>query len=319
LKNRTPSNTAPARLGALALAAAAVLALAACQKKEAPATQVAAKVNGDEITVHQVEFAMRQQRGLRPEQADAASRMVLDRLIDQQLEVQKAEQMKLDRDPQVVQTLEALRREVLARKYLETITEQAGKPSDADVKNYYDGHAAMFAERKAFTFQRVDIQAPPERRAEVVDKAQSAQSASELTDWLKAQKLVFNTSPMSTESEKLPPAILEKVAKLKDGQSIALPVGMGVAVLTLQSAQPAPKTLDEARPQIEQQLSAETRRNTMSNAAKDLRKEAKIEYKGKFAEGAASAPAAGASAMTAPTPPSAPAVVASGPASGATK
>jgi EpsD family peptidyl-prolyl cis-trans isomerase len=319
LKNRTPSITAPARLGALALAAAAILALAACQKKEAAATQAAAKVNGDEITVQQIEFAMRQQRGLRPDQADAASRMVLDRLIDQQLEVQKAEQMKLDRDPQVVQTLEALRREVLARKYIETITEQAAKPSAADVKNFYDGHAAMFAERKAFTFQRVDIQAPPERRAAIVDKAQSTQSASELTDWLKAQKLMFNTSPMSTESEKLPPAILEKVSKLKEGQSIALPVGMGVAVLTLQAVKPAPKTLEEARPQIEQQLSAETRRNAMSNAAKDLRKDAKIEYKGKFAEGPASVPAPGASAAMPSAAPSAPAVAASGAASGAAK
>jgi EpsD family peptidyl-prolyl cis-trans isomerase len=307
LKNRTPSSNVPARLGALALAAAAALALAACQKKETAAheashdaTEVVAKVNADEITTQQMAFAMRQQRGMRPDQADAASRMVLDRLIDQQLEVQKAEEMKLDRDPQVVQTLEALRREVLARKYLEVLTEKAGKPSDADIKSFYDGHATMFAERKAYTFQRLDIQAPQERRAEIVDKAQSAQSAKALADWLKAQKLVFNTSPMNTESERLPPAILEKVSKLKEGQSIALPVGMGVAVLTLQEVKPAPKSLEEARPQIEQQLSAEARRNAMSNAAKDLRKDAKIEYKGKFAEAAASVPAIGASAVIAP-------------------
>ena len=298
-------------------AAIAAFALAACQKKEAGATQVAAKVNGDEITVHQIEFALRQQRNLRPEQADAASRAALDRLIDQQLEVQKAEQMKLDRDPQVVQTLEAVRREVLARKYLETISEQAGKPSDADIKNYYDGHAAMYADRKIYTFQRLNIQAPPERRPEIVAKAESAQTAAELTDWLKAKNVKYTSNPMTAESDRLPPQLLEKVVKLKEGQSIALPVGMGVAALTLQSMQPAPKTLETARAQIEQQLGAETRRNAMSNAAKDLRKDAKIEYKGKFAESPASAAAQGASAAMA-TAASTPAA-ASAPAAGASK
>jgi len=326
---RTPSISRRSRLGALAIVATAVLALAACQKKEAgapqaaaaasqAATQVAAKVNGDEITVHQLEFAMRQQRNMRGDQSDAASRMMLDRLIDQQLEVQKAEAMKLDRDPQVLQTLEAVRREILSRKYLETISEQAAKPSDADIKNYYDGHASQFAERKSYTFQRLDIQAPPERRADVVAKAESAKTAAELTGWLNAQKLKFTSNPMTAESDRLPPQLLEKVSKLKDGESIALPVGMGVAALTLQSAQPAPKTLEQARPQIEQQLGAETRRNAMSNAAKDLRKDAKIEYKGKFAESPASAPVSGASAVMAPVASSAPAT-ASAPAAGASK
>jgi EpsD family peptidyl-prolyl cis-trans isomerase len=322
---RIPSNSRRSRLGALALAATAVLVLAACQKKETGAAQVAAqvaaKVNGDEITVHQVEFAMRQQRSLRGEPSEAASRMTLDRLIDQQLEAQKAEAMKLDRDPQVVQALEAVRREILARKYLETIAEQAGKPSEADVKNYYDAHASQFAERKSYTFQRVDIQAPPERRSEVIDKAQSAKTGAELTDWLKAQKLKFSTNPMTAESDRLPPALMEKISKLKEGQSIALPVGVGVAALTLQSSQPAPKSLEAARPQIEQQLAAETRSNTMRNAAKDLRKDAKIEYKGKFAPGAASAPSspsAGASRAAAPVADGA-STAASAPASGASK
>src|SRR6185369_11406481 len=228
---RTPSLSRRSRLGAAALVAMAVLALAACQKKDAGAgaatdpSQVAAKVNDDEITVHQIEAAMHRQRNFRPDQSDAASRMMLDRLIDQQLEMQKAVQMKLDRDPQVVQALEAARREILAGKYLETITEQAAKPSDAEIKAFYDGHATMFADRKSFTFQRLDIQAPPERRSAIVEKAESTKTAAELTDWLKAQKLEFKTSPMTTESEKLPPALLERIVKLKEGQSIALPVG----------------------------------------------------------------------------------------------
>ena len=83
--------------------------LAACGEKRDPgASQSAARVNKDEITVHEINFVLQQQRNLRPEQADAAAKQILERLIDQQLALQKAEEGKLDRDPRVVQQLEAV-------------------------------------------------------------------------------------------------------------------------------------------------------------------------------------------------------------------
>src|SRR5687768_11230398 len=105
-----------------AVAIAAVLVLAACgDKKDKPATQTAARVNKEEVTVHQINYLLQQQRGLRPEQADAASKQMLERLIDQELALQKANDLKLDRDPQVVQQLEAARRDIVSRAYFEKV------------------------------------------------------------------------------------------------------------------------------------------------------------------------------------------------------
>src|SRR4051812_48453470 len=109
-------------LGALALAlAVAATLLVGCgdKKKDKAATQTAAKVNKEEITVHQINFLLAQQRALPPEQAASANRAVLERLIDQELTLQKASDQKLDRDPRVVQQLEAARREIISRAYLE--------------------------------------------------------------------------------------------------------------------------------------------------------------------------------------------------------
>ena len=310
---RSDKKSATVRVAFLAVAAAATLVLAACGAKKEGATQVAAKVNGDEITVHQINFALQQQRNLRPEQAEGAQRQLLERLIDQQLAVQNAEKLKLDRDPQTVQMLEASRREILARRYIESIAEKAGKPSDDEVKKYYDAHPALFAQRKVYTLQRVDVSAAPDKRADVAAHAESAKTATEFTDWLKAQDIKFSTNPMTQAAEALPLQIVDKVAALKEGQSMPLPQQFGVSVLTLVSAQAAPKTFEESRAPIEQFLSVDARRTAVTAATKNLRDGAKIEYQGKFA---ASAPAAGTpapqAAPTATTPPQPAASPASG-------
>src|SRR5882757_1096990 len=134
----------------LAAIIAAALLLAGCgdkKDKDKPASQTAAKVNKEEITVHQINFVLQQQRGLAPEQAASASKVALERLIDQEVALQKAQEQKLDRDPRVVQQLEAARREVIARAYVDKIAAGAPKPSAAEIKAYYGAHPALFSER----------------------------------------------------------------------------------------------------------------------------------------------------------------------------
>jgi len=219
--------------------------------------------------------------------------------------VQNAEKLKLDRDPQTVQMLEAARRDILARRYIESVAEKVGKPSEDDVKKYFDAHPALFADRKIYTFQRVDVTTTPDKRADVVAHAESAKTGAELTDWLKAQDIKFNATPMTQPAEALPLTIVDKVAALKEGQSLALPQQFGVSVLVLTSAQSQPKSLQDARGPIEQFLSVDGRRTAITTATKGLREGAKIEYVGQFA---ASAPAAGESApVSAPAPVTAPA------------
>ena len=151
---------------------AAVLVLAACGgSRTRPASQTAAKVNKDEITVHQINFVLQQQRNLRPEQADAASKQILERLIDQQLAVQKADDLKLDRDPRVVQQLEAAHREILARAYLERVGEAATKPTPEEIKKYYDDKPALFKDRRIYSIQEIAIEAKPEQVQALRDQA----------------------------------------------------------------------------------------------------------------------------------------------------
>jgi len=299
-----------ARLGAVALAAMAVVVLSGCgPKKDAAATDGAdlvAKVNGDELSAGQLTLALQKQRGMRPDAGDAASKQVLDDLINEQIVAQKAIAAKLDKDPKVIQQIEAARRDILARRFIEAAAETTGKPTDEAVQKFYDARPALFAQRKVFTLQRMDIQAPDERRTEVDAHVQSLKSPAELADWLKSQKLTFTSKQEQDASEQLPLPVLDKLATLKDGESTVVPSQFGVSALTLVSSASAPKSLADARPSIEQFLANQGRREMIMNLQKTIRDGAKVEYLGRFAalapagDAAVAVPAAPAASIAAP-------------------
>ena len=301
---RSEKMTHRARIGAVALAAMAVTLLAACgQKKDvAPGdagSEVVAKVNGDELTAAQLTIALQKQRGMRPDAGEAASKDTLDQLINEQIVLQKAITAKLDKDPKVIAQIEAARRDILARRFIESAAETTGKPADDAVQKFYDSRPTLFAQRKVFTLQRLDIQAPEERRTEVDAHVQSLKTSAELTDWLKAQKLQVTTKQEQDASEQLPPNVLEKLSAMKDGESMVVPSQFGVSALTLVSSASAPKTLADARPAIEQFLANQGRREFLMNLQKTIRDGAKVEYLGRFA---ALTPAGGDAARPVPAP-----------------
>ena len=206
---------------AMAVAVAATL-LVGCgdKKKDKAATQTAAKVNKEEITVHQINFVLAQQRAIPPEQAASASRVVLERLIDQELALQKADDQKLDRDPRVVQQIEAARREIIARAYLEKIGEGAPKPTPAEVAAYYEAHPALFKERRVYSLQEVAIEAPPEQVEALKKTLASSKTFVEFVDYLKANNIRFAGNEAVRAAEQLPLASVDQFAKMKDGQAI---------------------------------------------------------------------------------------------------
>ena len=303
-----------ARQGGLAtrrcLAVLAVVSLAlvaGCgDKKEKGASQTAVKVNKDEITVHQINFVLQQQRGLKPEQADAASKQILERLIDQQLALQRADDLKVDRDPRVVQMLEAARRDVLARAYVEKISEAAVKPTAEEVKKYYEEKPALFKDRRIYSIQEIGIEAKPEQLPDLREKLAAAKDINAFVEYLKTAGYRFNGNQAVRAAEQLPLASLDAFAKMKDGQAAIVPAPNGAQVIVLAGSRSQPVTEEQARPAIEQFLLNDRKRKLIEEDTKALRAAAKIQYVGKFAEAAASAPAAvdaaAPAAATAPAP-----------------
>lgn len=311
---------------AIALATLGALALTGCGDDKKIATQVAAKVNKEEISVHQINNVLSRGGNLPPEQMKAASRQVLERLLDQEVLVQKAVEKKLDRDPKTMQAIESARRDILSRAYMESVSAALSKPTPSEVGEFYAKRPELFSERRLYNLQEMTI---PGKPAELLPKLQEqlgkAKAFADVAVWLKNQGIAFNGNATTKAAEQLPLELLPRFHQMKDGQIAVVPSNDGVLVVQLVASRGAPIDQKAATPYIEQFLMNQKRIEASNRELKQLRDQAKIEYLGDFAKSDATpqagkttpvtsvAPAAPVTARTAnpaPVPASAAAVAA---------
>lgn len=281
----------------LALVPALIVAALAtgCGDDKNKATQAAARVNGQEVTVHQINLVLERQQGLKPEQADAASRQILEGLIDQEVAVQKAEEAKLDRDPKIVQLLDATRRGLLARAYYDRASSSAvGTPSTEEVRKYFDANPGLFGQRRVYMLQEFSIQGDAAQTKDLQAKLQATDSAQQFGEILKGAGLKFGVNQVTQPAESLPLALVSRINALKDGQALYEQVPGGMKAILVVASRPQPLTFDQAKPLIERFLTESKRAEWLKTHTKELRTAAKVEYLGKFAEKPASAPASSA-------------------------
>lgn len=278
------------------IAAAAAGLMAGCGgPKDKVATQTAAKVNKEEITVHQIN-AVLQQRGVAADQADKAGARVLEMLIDQELAVQKAQELKIDRDPRVVQALEAARRDIISRAYTERISQGASKPSKEEISKFYDDNPALFRERRLFQLTELAMEVPADQVQKVRSDLASARTAKDVIDYLNAGKIRHSVNPVVRASEQIPMALLPGISRLKEGEFVILPAPQGMAAYIVTGSKPQPVDLEKAEKAIELFLQNDRKRKVVADDLKALRAAATVSYSGKFAESAPGAAAAASAA-----------------------
>ncbi|SIQ41568.1 peptidyl-prolyl cis-trans isomerase, EpsD family [Aromatoleum tolulyticum] len=254
----------------------AVFLLNACSKGEAegkPAFEVIAKVNEQEIQANELSSAL-----ARTAAQGAPDGAALERLIDQELMVQRARERRLDRDPRVLQSFEAAQREILARAYLEQVTAQIAPPGDAEIAAFYAANPELFARRRIYSLQELEIRIPDERFGELERLSARAEGVHEVKDWLAREQIEFRLATAVKPAEQLPLESLKGFARMKDGQMVLSRTGTGALLVHLVTSREQPLDETAARPMIERYL-LNARKTALAKAEVErLRDGARIEY-----------------------------------------
>jgi len=259
------------------------IVLGGCGAESKTPTQVAARVNNREITVHQINDSLGPVEGRDAAQVKKIGEQALDRLINQELLVQKAMAARLDREPRVVSALENARREVLARAYLESVASAVPPPSPEDVARFRDSHPELFKDRRVYQLQELQIRADAAQRKQIGDKVASRISVADLATWLKSQNIQFTANAGVRGPESVPLAMTPRLGALNDGDSVSFDSEAGVTVIHLIKSQKAPIPEDLASTAVAQYLRTVRGKEAAENEIKDLHVKARIEYVGMFA------------------------------------
>jgi EpsD family peptidyl-prolyl cis-trans isomerase len=276
---------APIRAVALPAVLALVAMTAGCGGGS-KGSQVAVKVNKDEVTVQQVnEQLTHLPPGVPRDQIEPATHRVLTNLVNQELFVQQALERKLDRDPDVLAALESARRNMLAQAYIQRVIAPQAKPTDKEVRDYYVQNAYLFAERKLYHLLQLAIDATPDQAKAVEAAAQKAKSLKDLAEFLRANNISFSASSGTVAAEQVPLPRLPKIAQMPTGSVAVFPAsGNRIDAIEVLSSRAEPIDDKKAAPAIQQALSNLKREELVAAELKRLRDASKIEYVGDFAK-----------------------------------
>jgi EpsD family peptidyl-prolyl cis-trans isomerase len=242
--------------------------------------------------VHQLKYQLQRQH-VRPDQEEAASGKALEQLIDEQLIVEKAEKVKMEREPGAQQALDATRREVLARAYVEQAAQTVPTPTDAAMHNYFDDNDALFAHRRVYVLQEYLAKVPEDKIPALRAMVEAGRPPAEVEAWFAAQNAPFRTQQSTHPAEQIPLNSLKALAAVQDGHGLVAAAGNQVHVTYVSTSTQAPVTFDKARPAIGQFLMVEARRKVTEGNLAALRTSAKIDYAPQYAALAASSPVLG--------------------------
>ncbi len=262
--------------------------LAACGGKDAekPASQIAAKVNSGEISVHQINYILSRAgaNAATPETAPKIRREILDRLIDQELAVEQAVAKKLDRSPDILMAIENARREILARAYIEQVTAEMAKPTVDEAKQYYVENPQLFAERRIYNIQEIVVPVTAGVDTELREMLDMGKSMESIANWLKGKEIKFGAGSATRSAEQIPLELLPKIHPLKVGDGLIIQGPQSITVMRLAASQSVPIPEAAALPRIQQFLGNQRMAEAAKQELKALKEKAKITYMGGFAD-----------------------------------
>lgn len=246
-------------------------------------TQVAATVNNKEITVHQLNQAIGSM-GEKARNADqkVLRQAVLQNMIIQTLMEQEADKADLDREPHVMQSVEAAKRQVLASAYMQQVATITPSISDAEIENYYSANTDLFANRKLYVYEQVTVQSDISKFDNAKQKLQQIEGLTEFTGWLKKNSIPFKAITEAKTSENISQNLRKALSTLDIGQVGFLNLADGLVVFEVKEKQRQPVELAMVSVAIKEHLQAQRRKAQIQQMVNSLKQNAVIKYSEDF-------------------------------------
>jgi peptidyl-prolyl cis-trans isomerase C len=268
--------------------ALAVLALSGC-KREATG-QVAAVVDGEEITLAELNQEIGASQPADAADKQAVQREALQKIIDRRLIAQVAREDGIDKQPEYLARERQANELLLIQMFGQKLNRASRMPDAAAIDKYIADNPTLFAERTLFSIDRIQFQIPSDPAQLQAIKDDHSMDA--VAARLNSMGIKFERGPAVMDSAQMPPQVLARIRALPQGEPFGVPSGRIMTVAVINGSEPRPLVGAEARPIALERLRLQNLESTMADRLKTARAAARIEYQDGFAPAPAASPGA---------------------------
>lgn len=257
----------------LAAISLAVLSSGCNRKAEG---QTVAVVNGDEITVPDLNFALNQAKV--PEGADKklARSQLLQQLVDRRLLAQQARQEGIDKTAEYLNARRRADEDLLISMLANRRLKTAQLPSDREIDNFIATHPETFANHETWSLSQVAYQTPTDNavKAEII----AAKTIDQLLTVLKTHNIPYQQQDNKLDTAVIPPELYSRLKAIQPGEPFAISAGSRTIASVITAREPHPLTGDQAKPVAVDAMRKAQTATALEGLLKSLRSSGKIEY-----------------------------------------
>lgn len=261
-------------------------ALAACHKQ--PDGQVVATVNGDEVTLQELNTEL-QATNITSSDKSAVQKALLQRVIDRKLIDGLAKDRDLQKSSDYLAQSRRLNEILLAQLYAKQQLAAVPVPSGADITKFMNDNPGIFANRQQLVLDQIRFQQPTNPGQ--LTGVEGIHTLDGVAAFLKGKGIQFTRQPAQIDSAALPAPLLTQINNLPAGEPFVIPTG-GVLTVNVVTAR---KAVANDPDQAKSVAAAAWREQKVQQAVQDqltaARNAAKITYQPGFAPPAKTAAA----------------------------
>lgn len=267
------------------------LVLAGCQKEATG--QVAAVVNGEEITLQEVNTELGQVQIPEGVDENQVRQAALQRVVERRLLAQAARDDGLDKSPEFLVRRRQLEDALLVQLLSQRLGRTTAVPEGSAVEAFMRENPAVFSGRTILNVDRIQFPMPAD--ANKLRALEDDHSMDEVAASLRQMGIQFSRGGAQMDSAQLGQDRLTRIRALPDGEPFVIPEGgvVTVAVITGETAQPVEG--DNARPVAVQMMRNQSLSEAMRSRLETEKAEAEIEYQEGFKPASATPTPAGKS------------------------
>ncbi len=279
----------------------ALAALVSGCHRGAPEGQVAATVNGDEVTLQELNTEIQASNVPQGMDKQVAQREALQHIIDRKLLLGAARDKKIDKSPEFQSQKLRADELLLAQAYAKQQLSAVPVPTDADIAKFMADHPNAFSSREILQLDQIRFRPTP-AQLKKLSVLQADHTLEAVAAHLTGMGIKFDRVQAGLDTAQVPTDLIKAISALPAGEPFVLPNNGILTVNVVVGHKAVPTDPAQARQGAVGAWRQQKFTQLISDQLKTLRDGAKITYQNGFSPPPPKAPAGASAAAGTPAP-----------------